>query len=150
MDIFNAHKSLTICARDFISYMEMKRCYPKCRIMLAPDMALYKDWHGYFSAIFRRKDALLCLKEDIESRLSDTDKKEIKRLGERFCGNIIYCNTDKTIKIECSERDNYLMNILEQFRGAKLVITDRLHGMIFAAITGTPCVVFGNQESKRC
>ena len=30
----------------------------------------------------------------------------------------------------------------------KLVITDRLHGMIFCAITGTPCIVFSNYNHK--
>ena len=28
------------------------------------------------------------------------------------------------------------------------MITDRLHGMIFAAITGTPCVVLQNNNHK--
>lgn len=31
---------------------------------------------------------------------------------------------------------------------SQIVITDRLHGMIFAAITETPCVVFGNFNHK--
>lgn len=29
-----------------------------------------------------------------------------------------------------------------------MVITDRLHGMIFAAITGTPCIAFDNISKK--
>lgn len=36
----------------------------------------------------------------------------------------------------------------ETFRRAELVITDRLHGMIFAAITGTPCAVFFSMSHK--
>jgi pyruvyl transferase EpsI len=30
----------------------------------------------------------------------------------------------------------------------EVVVTDRLHGMIFAAITGTPCVVLQNSNHK--
>ena len=34
------------------------------------------------------------------------------------------------------------------FKRAKLVITDRLHGMVFCAISGTPCVVINSQSPK--
>ena len=34
--------------------------------------------------------------------------------------------------------------MLKKYRKCQLVITDRLHGMIFAAITSTPCIALGN------
>lgn len=34
------------------------------------------------------------------------------------------------------------------FKSAKLVITDRLHGMIFCYLTNTPCLVFQNNNHK--
>ncbi|MBQ7221650.1 MAG: polysaccharide pyruvyl transferase family protein [Synergistaceae bacterium] len=37
---------------------------------------------------------------------------------------------------------------LRRVAGAELVVTDRLHGMLFAAITGTPCVAFDNKTGK--
>lgn len=37
---------------------------------------------------------------------------------------------------------------LKEFAEAKLVVTDRLHGMVFAALTGTPCVAVGNCNGK--
>lgn len=37
---------------------------------------------------------------------------------------------------------------MQEFASAKLVITDRLHGMIFAALTQTPCIVLGNYNHK--
>ena len=37
---------------------------------------------------------------------------------------------------------------MEQFAHAELVITDRLHGMIFCAITGTPCIVINSKSPK--
>ena len=36
----------------------------------------------------------------------------------------------------------------DQLRGAEVVVTDRLHGMIFCAITGTPCVVIRSFDHK--
>ena len=35
-----------------------------------------------------------------------------------------------------------------KFRECELVITDRIHGMIFAAITGTPCIALSNYNYK--
>lgn len=41
---------------------------------------------------------------------------------------------------------------LEEFLGAiatkEMIVTDRLHGMIIAFITGTPCLVFNNNNNK--
>lgn len=48
---------------------------------------------------------------------------------------------EDTISIE-------LDNIWNNFKSSKVVITDRLHGMIFCAITKTPCVVLPNSNHK--
>ena len=37
---------------------------------------------------------------------------------------------------------------VEEFMRSKLVITDRLHAMIFAAKTATPCIVLDNNNHK--
>src|SRR5690606_10737992 len=44
--------------------------------------------------------------------------------------------------------DVELDNILNSFKRSRVVITDRLHGMIFCAITKTPCVVLPNSNHK--
>ncbi|MDK8210749.1 polysaccharide pyruvyl transferase family protein, partial [Bacillus subtilis] len=38
--------------------------------------------------------------------------------------------------------------IWSKFKAAEVVLTDRLHGMIFCAITRTPCIVFNNYNHK--
>ena len=37
---------------------------------------------------------------------------------------------------------------MEEIRKTSLVITDRLHGMVFSAITATPCIAFSNYNHK--
>ena len=37
---------------------------------------------------------------------------------------------------------------LKEFSEAKLIVTDRLHGMIFAALTNTPCIALSNSNGK--
>jgi pyruvyl transferase EpsI len=51
-------------------------------------------------------------------------------------------------KITKENRMKAVRNKMEEFAKSKLVITDRLHGMIFAAITETPCIVFSNYNHK--
>ena len=41
-------------------------------------------------------------------------------------------------------KKNVLDTFMSEIGKRKVVVTDRLHGMIFCAITGTPCVVFSN------
>ena len=45
-------------------------------------------------------------------------------------------------------RVEIIMDKFKDFQKSELVITDRLHGMVFCAISGTPCIVFGNYNQK--
>ena len=38
--------------------------------------------------------------------------------------------------------------MLKKFAKAKIVVTDRLHGMIFTIITNTPCIAINNLSGK--
>ncbi|MDN6852548.1 MAG: polysaccharide pyruvyl transferase family protein, partial [Tetragenococcus koreensis] len=50
--------------------------------------------------------------------------------------------------VRISERDWLLTLKLDQIKASEVVVTDRLHGMIFSAITQTPCLVFDNNYGK--
>lgn len=50
--------------------------------------------------------------------------------------------------LSIEERNDELDKIWTAFKKAELVITDRLHGMIFCYITKTPCLVFQNNNHK--
>ena len=41
-----------------------------------------------------------------------------------------------------------LLEMLKAISNYKLVVTDRLHGMIFSTICGTPCIAFSNTTGK--
>ena len=47
-----------------------------------------------------------------------------------------------------AERQKELNKLLNLFCNSKLVITDRLHGMILCAITNTPCLALDNRNGK--
>lgn len=46
------------------------------------------------------------------------------------------------------KREEKVQAKLEEFSNAKLVITDRLHGMVFSALAGTPCIAIDNVSKK--
>ena len=41
-----------------------------------------------------------------------------------------------------------MLKLLNEISQLDIVITDRLHGMIFCYITGTPCIAFDNDNHK--
>ena len=55
---------------------------------------------------------------------------------------------DTVDTIDYADREKHFMEMLDRIGSSKLVITDRLHAMIFSIITKTPCLVFGNSYGK--
>ena len=52
------------------------------------------------------------------------------------------------VRLDAQESRNELANIWFDFSKTGIAITDRLHGMIFCAITRTPCVAINNKNGK--
>ena len=98
----------------------------------------------------KRENILLCLRTDREKVLRDEELFEIKKSIEGTFKSSLIDYTDTVLKYDIypNERRKKVHDKLEQFGNYKLVITDRLHGMIFAAITGTPCIAINNSNKK--
>ncbi|WP_293943129.1 MULTISPECIES: polysaccharide pyruvyl transferase family protein [unclassified Sphingobacterium] len=146
-DIFSKHPKLTLTARESISYELMKEYFPNNNVILTPDIVLFT------SQILSQKRSygLEVIRQDQESILSEEDKKEVKKLLTSNFKQVI--SSDMHVKDfrsinTVNERAQILEGKFKQFRSAKIAITDRLHGMVFAAITGTPCIVFSNYNQK--
>jgi pyruvyl transferase EpsI len=147
--VYAAHSDLTLCARDKETYRLMRETYSTCRVLLVPDMALSSCWEGFFDEEERRCGALLCLKTNKGSILADCDFAKLEAIGVELCGSSFECDTDMKDQVMYPfERNDYLREKFAEFRRAKLVITDRLHGLIFASISGTPCVALNNCDHK--
>ena len=95
-----------------------------------------------------RKDILLCFRNDIEKNITGEVLENIKKMLEN--NSMTYEFTDTVVKkyIYKSHREKILKNKWNEFGTAKLVITDRLHGMIFSVITQTPCIAINNVNGK--
>lgn len=146
-EIYSAHPDLHIFAREKTSYELMKQSYPRNYVYMAPDMVLSMN-----RSLPRlpRDGILFCMREDPEKKLTDREICEMESLARVFDPAVRF--TDTALKgrkdITPDERDKAISQKLDEIKSSRLLLTDRLHGMVFAAITGTPCVAFGNYNHK--
>lgn len=144
-NIYQNNANLSLYARDKITYQRMKDLFPKCNILLVPDIVTILDKSEKKQ---KREGVLFCLRSDQE--LNKNSKREIDQLFKFLENNKMMMldtyNTD--FASEFHEQEKLLEEFWGKMRGAKLVVTDRLHGMIFSMITNTPCVAFDNSTRK--
>lgn len=145
---YNGCKKVTLFARENSSYKSMQELYPNASVSLAPDIVLSSTQEEFGVKKQKRDKILLCLRNDVEKSL--TVKEHI--LVESYLKSHKYSFKVTDMYSECTvtkeNRNDCVKRKMEEFASARLVITDRLHGMVFAAITGTPCIVFGNYNHK--
>lgn len=144
-EVYKKHENLYICVRDINSYNLIKEEYKPACIEYVPDIVLYLDILSFNED---RKDAILCIRKDKEKII---DTQLIKKIEKKLSLNNIrikYSTTviEKLVRKKDRERELYIK--WKEFASAKIVITDRLHGMIFSVITGTPCIALNNSNGK--
>lgn len=146
-EIYNAHDRLLLCARERISYDFMQKNYKK--VLLIPDMALSLNECQNFDRKIKREGCILCLRSDLERTRTEIEDQVLKEQAYAMFGTKIR-ESDMNIwrSVPVAQRSETLVDKYEEFCSAELVITDRLHGMIFAAITGTPCIVINSKSPK--
>lgn len=139
--------NLLFFSRDRATYKAMRKVIPSLRNLYVPDIVLYLDES---QGAVVRKGALLCLRADKE-RVTDEDgsmaissELEARGLSVRKISTVV----EEPSYIGAKNRDAILETKWAEFRSAEVVVTDRLHGMIFSAITGTPCVALDNVSRK--
>lgn len=139
IDIYSKHKKLLLVAREKTSYKIMKEKFHNNKVILTPDIVLYLN---KCQSKTTRLGALLCCRNDIEGILNEEDKKLLMNaLKENY----------KIVGITDTVGGNNFQAVeekLDEFRKSEIVITDRIHGMIFATITGTPCIALSNYNYK--
>ena len=143
-NVYNRHPDLTLYVRGEESLTFAKRHFPQVSAFLMPDMVhlLKTDYR------FDREGALLCLRDDDEGVLSEEQKQKIAFDVLSQVGSVDYSTNVHCADIGRDIRAQVVHEELMRFARHKVALTDRLHGMIFAAVTGTPCVVFGSFNQK--
>lgn len=145
--IYGKHKHLILMARDPVSYHRMQDYFPDLNILLRPDIVLYLDKR---KGEKRSRNVLFCLRKDREQAIQDVlHIPSLMQYIQKNYEHIQVTDTqidDSLVKTEGGNK--YLEKIWNDFSQSGLVVTDRLHGMIFAFITKTPALVFDNKTQK--
>lgn len=144
--IYNNHNKLILATRDRQSYICAKEKF-RCDVIKCPDIVLYTPYSKKRVDI-NRQGILLCLRNDEEGILKESDKVDIQNKINQVEESYEYVDNQFPFSITINQRKKYLDMMLNKFLRSSLVITDRLHGMIFAAITGTPCIAINNYNCK--
>ncbi|MDR0127787.1 polysaccharide pyruvyl transferase family protein [Priestia megaterium] len=144
--IYSKHSNLHVFSREPLSYRRMQESFKNNSVYMVPDIVLYLD---NVDPQHNRTGVTLCLRDDKEKKISNDDKEQLLDLIKEKYKDIKYYDThigDENFEKESADIE--LDKIWNNFKKSKVVVTDRLHGMIFCAITRTPCLVLPNSNHK--
>ncbi|MBR2795582.1 polysaccharide pyruvyl transferase family protein [Candidatus Saccharibacteria bacterium] len=142
MNNYSRCKSLVISARETVSEKKYRQCFSNT-VILVPDIVLSLS----FLDNANRNGIMSLFRNDKEKSLNLGFEKKLSRYINDKYGVLDEGDTSlRDFKKE--ERYDQLFELLKKISSKKLVITDRLHGMIFCYITKTPCIVFSNSNHK--
>lgn len=144
-EIYDGAKNLLITLRDKASYDFVKINFPRVKSAFIPDIV--------FSIMNAPKNVsgsgvLLCMRKDKEKILCPDIHAALKEIVKSSGMPAAVTDTLVDRRVTVSKREVELAQKWREFAKAGIVLTDRLHGMIFAAITGTPCIAFDNKSGK--
>lgn len=151
-EIFNKHERIYMFAREQNSYNFIQKNFKNVNTFLAPDIVLSASndtLRQSFNKVSNRNGILLVLRSDKEKSISSSVLDKIKISTARSLEKVSITDT-----VIGSNRQPYeklkseLEAKLSEFSNSKLVVTDRLHGMIFCFVTKTPCIFLDNTNKK--
>lgn len=145
--IYNSHPNLTLIAREQFTYKLMTEVFINCKIIINPDIVFYLS-----KTISERKGknrfgVLSCLRSDKEDVLNDIRTQLINDLTRTF-DDFTISDTCVPRNVDNKVRKDEVLSLINQFQKSELVITDRLHGMVIAALTNTPVLVMKSLDKK--
>ena len=141
------HSKLMICLRDEDSYRKFCSLMPELQknLMYMPDMVCGLSFNIRTSI---RQGIALCFREDIECVLSKYEQEKIEDMLNGKHESIERISMIESEFIAPENRSKRVLEKLELIASKKLLITDRLHAMLFSAITATPCIAMNNKSGK--
>lgn len=143
--IYKMHSGLTVFCRDKATFELIQEQFDGVKSFYTPDMVPFLS---KAQAKRNREGVLLCVREDLES-VRDGEFWEDLTAQVRSNGHTVRrSSTVVDKKVTRRTRGRELRKKWREFSSARLVITDRLHGMLFCAVTGTPCIALDNVSHK--
>lgn len=148
LEVYNKHSNLVFVAREKVSYDLMLKHFKCATVLFTPDIVLSLNESNKEIDI-GREGVVMCMRSDKEKKITDFQSTILdKIISSRFTKTAHYDTHIGRGDLSITERNDELQKIWNTFKNAELVVTDRLHGMIFCYITNTPCLVFLNNNHK--
>ena len=150
---YACHNDIDVFMRERVSFERAEDLFkdsPSPRVWLIPDVVLCLDLVELdVQPTSVREGIVMCLRNDTEIRISNVDRDVVLSCAQATGLPIVSTDTYLPEWGLSDERSlEMLRGTLREFQSSRLVITDRLHGMIFAAISGTPCLTLPSLNHK--
>ena len=144
--VMSESKKLTLMVRDEVSFALAKKEFKGLDVLLTPDcaVALEKD---NFIPIKERHCVVFVWRRDKEKVVDSDILPNIVRKLPKGTPYTIIDNVGKK-RFNATTRSIAVEHQLERIGAAKVVVTDRFHGVVFAAITHTPVIAFPSMDTK--
>lgn len=146
--IYSNNSNLTLFARESETLKIMKESFSNNKVFMVPDIVMSLD----IPFDLDRKNVTFFLREDREKSSGITEN--IKLIKSMIIDSKMKFRVSDTVidefrfPITSKNREKLLKKKWKQFAQSKFIVTDRLHGMIFAKITKTPAIVLDNNNHK--
>lgn len=149
--VLKKKKNVYLCFREQKSYDEALKYFSfmKERIYLVPDVVFSLKETVKDDKMPRSDFVVVSLRKDKEKGLKNEDELALMDyLNSKSNGKVRCLDTYQDIKGDINKKDEVLDKVLDVYKTSKIVVTDRLHGMILSYITNTPCVAVSNNNGK--
>lgn len=147
VEAYNNNRNILFLAREEFTFRWMNSHVTSNSSELVPDIVFYLN--GKIRILQEdRNTPLIVLRRDAESNFTEDEQNKLIEHINRLYPDLFLFDTMVTRKISKESRQIEVGSIIREFFRAKFVITDRMHAMVFCALTNTPCVVMKSHDNK--
>ena len=137
---------IKLCVREQSSYDRAEASLHIKNISLTPDIALLYTYRSNRTP--RSMCAGICLRRDREQVLDAATESKLLETVRNAGYKTVLVSTMSDHRISEEERKAAVNKALDEFASCSLLIVDRLHAMVFAYLTGRPCIALDNKTGK--
>ena len=145
--VYNKHPNFLVFARDRKSYDYLSKNF-EFKVEFLPDIVFYlNSFESELKLKFQRENILILLRNDLEKHQT-TDREFLINKFFKNNNKVFISDTIVDRTISDSMREKEVVNLIKTLSSSKLVITDRMHGMILSSLCKTPCLVLHTKDGK--
>ncbi len=145
--VYERHNDLHLVAREHMSYLRMREYFPNTDVRTTPDIVLSLPAMTELSG--ERRGLFFCMRDDKEGMFDKHAIEAITNIAGKQYDEVRF--TDTVVQrsgLMFEEGASLFKSKIAELSRARLVVTDRIHGMIFCALSGTPCIALDNSNGK--